>query len=350
MIPFQKLDFSTFKQSFINDEVSIIMNKIKEMYLFKYVYTFDEFVTYVKSSLSEHKKQLFNDFFIHQALYKLMPLTEYDVDNFTHFIYDKFNIPGYIRFVYDYYVFQPIQYDIHALMYYRTGEYLANSFTSSLSLSDFLNSKYSIDKTTEKEPHAYTFDYHYYNQRDEFMYVGIIDGVYNTYTRVLNTVFKIREKRNKEIIKKRELGLPSFKGATCLTKDKSYLCKVLTSLNIPCNLTSKEDLCETIQKWLLMNEKYSIGSKKLTYMIIPSNHAQYPFPYNLEDRMLMIQQKLKSLLSKDVIPQIQKKQINKKSTIVTYTFKVSSTSDTIQTALKDMGFKQHNNVFTYIVE
>ena len=39
-------------------------------------------------------------------------------------------------------------------------------------------------------------------------------------------------------------------------------------------------------------EKYSEGIDKKTYVIIPSNHPIYPFPYNLEDRVEFLKSKI----------------------------------------------------------
>jgi hypothetical protein len=44
---------------------------------------------------------------------------------------------------------------------------------------------------------------------------------------------------------------------------------------------------------LLYLEKYSVGKDKKTYMMIPSNHPIYKFPYNLEDRLDFIKKRIK---------------------------------------------------------
>ena len=38
-----------------------------------------------------------------------------------------------------------------------------------------------------------------------------------------------------------------------------------------------------IKNTLLDYEKYSTGKDKMTYVMIPANHPEYRFPYNLED-------------------------------------------------------------------
>ena len=56
------------------------------------------------------------------------------------------------------------------------------------------------------------------------------------------------------------------------------------------------EVCDAIEKKLLEKEKYSTDKdkNKVTYIRIPSNHPKYPFPYNLEDRVKSIVNKIRS--------------------------------------------------------
>ena len=53
------------------------------------------------------------------------------------------------------------------------------------------------------------------------------------------------------------------------------------------NKLTRENICLEIRDKLLYLEKYSTSSdkNKMTYVMIPSNHPVYQFPYNLEDRV-----------------------------------------------------------------
>ena len=68
----------------------------------------------------------------------------------------------------------------------------------------------------------------YYDDRKEFKFIGIIDKETNRRkskrVEEIKDVFKIREKRDKVLDKKRGTGIPSLKGAVCATsKQKEYL-------------------------------------------------------------------------------------------------------------------------------
>jgi hypothetical protein len=47
---------------------------------------------------------------------------------------------------------------------------------------------------------------------------------------------------------------------------------------------------------MLLLEKYATDKdkNKMTYVMVPSNHPLYPFPYNLEDRIKFVTDKLKN--------------------------------------------------------
>lgn len=55
-----------------------------------------------------------------------------------------------------------------------------------------------------------------------------------------------------------------------------------------------DEIRKYILNLLLLLEKYSFDIEKKTFIIIPSNHEKYPFPYNLEDRINAIKYKIES--------------------------------------------------------
>ena len=195
-------------------------------------------------------------------------------------------------------------------MYYRTS--FDKQITRELSLYSYLknttdynkhkNTKNTGQTTSKNEIVVYNFDstMEYYDNRDEYEYVGIIDKEIsrrkNKLPEEIKDVFKIRERRAKILDKKRGTGIPSLKGAVCSTsKSKEYLEKIAEKLSINFeNYETREDICGSIKKEMLLKEKYSTGKNKMTYIMIPANHPEYPFPYNLEDRVEYIIDEIKS--------------------------------------------------------
>jgi predicted GH43/DUF377 family glycosyl hydrolase len=81
------------------------------------------------------------------------------------------------------------------------------------------------------------------------------------------------------------------------SKNKKYLEDIAKDLGI----TSKNDgtrtaICDQIKNKMMFLEKHGTkkNKNKITYVMIPANHAIYPFPYNLEDRVEFIQEKIKT--------------------------------------------------------
>ena len=54
---------------------------------------------------------------------------------------------------------------------------------------------------------------------------------------------------------------------------------------------TRNDICQKIRERLIFLEKYSIDNK--TYLIVPKNHSEFEFPFNLKDRVEYIKNKLK---------------------------------------------------------
>src|SRR5207237_897023 len=59
---------------------------------------------------------------------------------------------------------------------------------------------------------------------------------------------------------------------------------------------ARVDVCNKIKETMLNLEKYAKGKDKKTYVMIPENHTVYPFPYNLEDRVDYVIDKLKNFI------------------------------------------------------
>mgnify|MGYP001182436900 CR=1 FL=1 len=139
----------------------------------------------------------------------------------------------------------------------------------------------------------------YYDTKNEAKYVGIIDkpiGRKKTLKQEMDDIFKIREQKSKYTNKKRGTGIPSLKGSVCFSsKDKKYLIKVAKAIGLTnFNTDTRTHICEAIRLRMLYLEKYSTNKddNKLTWLIIPYNHPEYPFPLNLEDRIEKITDQL----------------------------------------------------------
>ena len=306
------LDYSTFTNALARNEIEYSKRRIKEMYLKKYVYTIGNVIDYVRNSYSEEKRELFDEFFVFKALDELIPVTENDFNNYRDTILDKFNRSGYLIYRNKYYIFQPFDQNEDVPMYYRTS--YDKQITQKLSLYNYLRNteKYSKYKGTKiaadstssvrEEYIAYNFDatMDYYDNRDESKYVGIIDKELSRrkskQAEELRDVFKIRERRAKVLDKKRGTGIPSLKGAVCSTsKNKEYLENIANTLGVTFEFNeTRDDICNKIRDRMLHLEKYSTGKNKVTYVMIPANHSKYKFPYNLEDRVEFILDRIKS--------------------------------------------------------
>lgn len=312
-IPVNMLDYTTFTQKLARDEIENIKDKIKEMYLFKYIYTLDEIMSYTKNSYVDEKRDMFDEFFVFKALDELIPLTENDFNNFNDVLIDKYNRPGYLIYRKKYYIFQPFDQPETVPMYYRTT--IEKRIPTRITLYDYFKSKNlkfteTKGETFVDEKPYYDFEsvMNYYDSREEYDYVGFIDKELsrrkNKRVEDLEDVFKLREKRPKILDKKRGTGITTLSGSVCFSsRSRKYLEKVVKKLDITIdkNMTRLE-ICNKIRDRLLELEKYSTGKNKFTYIMIPANHPDYPFPYNLEDRVEWIKN--------DIFDQIGKVDIN----------------------------------------
>lgn len=284
-----ELDYSTFTKGFARVEIDNAKKIVKELYLKGFVYELTDILSYVKKRYIDEKNDLFDEFFVFKALDELVPITENDFNNYGDKLVDKFGKLGYLIYVNKYYIFQSFSLISEIVpMYYRTT--FKETFSQHASLYNYIKHTYlKTVPTTQKQiktaeligKSEYEFDMDYYNNRDEYVYIGIIDKDEK------EEVFRIRKKRDKILEKKRGTGIPTLKGAVCsIAKHKSFLLKLIkeTKLKVETN-KSKIDICSNIKEQLLKMEKYATGKNKMTYIMIPKNHPIYPFPYNLEDRV-----------------------------------------------------------------
>lgn len=307
-----ELDYSTYNNSLASEEIEYAKSKIKEMYHLDSIYTLRDILKYVKKSYPIDKRDMFDDYYIYQALDELIPISGNDFNNFKDTLTDKYNRPGYLIYRRKYYIFQPFDENEELPMYYRRN--YRPIMYNRLSLKDYIQNttEYKKFKDSYKEESEedtatplfvsknYDFDsiQEYYDSREEFDYVGIIDQE-STRRKIRSTEeikdeFKIRAKRPKFLTKKRETGVPSFKGAVCKTsKDKQMLLNISEKINLNFKETNiRTEICDTIRDKLYDLEKYSTNKdkNKFTYLIIPANHPnpKYTFPLNLEDRIQYI--------------------------------------------------------------
>ena len=346
------IDYNTFNDELAKNEINLIKAKIKDLFRFKHVYTYNEILEEIKDSFIDHQSKLFEDYFLNQSLHDMMPINENDFNNYKDIIYDKYNRNGYLIQRGKYYIFQPFNENEDIPLYYRQIYNIEPE--NQVSLKNFVKKSFKKDYENEQQKKKieikkieYNFEdvMDYYNDREENFIVGIID----------KDQFKIREPIQKGLNIKRGTGIPTLKGAVCSTaKDKPYLMKLIKS--IPdidnteikkINSLTREQICEELKNKLLYLEKFSTtkdGNKK-TYVMIPFNHPTYEFPYNLEDRIKYIISNINKLVNYRV-DVLVKKQKNKYELEIKYD---TSFKDFIKN-LEEMGFTLKNNLLTITLD
>lgn len=347
-----ELDKSTFTTNLARTEIDYAKKKIKELFITGYVYNLKTITNYVADSYSKIKRDLFDDFFVQKALDELIPITENDFNNFKDIVYDKTRRAGYLIYLDGYYIYQPFDENENAPMNYRTS--YQYDYTSKLSLYNYLiNEKYDIATKIGSElemgiEHIDDYDFSnvldYYENRKEFDIVGIIDKETNKKkskrSEDINDIFKIREKRDKVLEKKRGTGIPSLKGAVCATsKEKDYLENLAKNIGIKKvgKEMTRNNICSLIKDKLIELEKYSKGKNKMTYIMVPSNHPTLKFPLNLEDRIEYIKSTTNKILSKNVN---FKEKTDSKTKSIELSFKLSTKPNTNDIEkLKKMGLE-----------
>ena len=99
------------------------------------------------------------------------------------------------------------------------------------------------------------------------------------------------------------------------SKDKDYLINLIKKLpNVSkdeikrIDKLTREDICNEIRNKLLYLEKYSTSkdNNKMTYVMIPINHRNLPFPFNLEDRIKHHIKKINQICERQVDVKVKK--------------------------------------------
>ena len=361
------INFNTFNDDLAKYEITLIKNRIKDLYRFNHVYRYNEILSNIKNSFLEHQAELFEDYFLDQALEDMMPRTENDFNNYKDTIYDKYNREGYLIQRGKYYIFQPFNENEDVPMYYR--ENLNFKQDNMVSLNNYTKQNFSKniskedDKPKEevKQEKGYNFEdtLDYYDEREENFIVGIIDMNTNKLASNETDLFKIRPPRAKVLDKKRGTGIPTFKGAVCSTsKDKEYLMKLIKKLpNISkseiarINIMTRENICMEIKEKLLYLEKYSTtkDDNKMTYMMIPYNHNTYPFPYNLEDRIKFTIKEINKLGGRNVDIIVKKQKDLNDNIIYELSFKNDKIFNNVIKEIEKIGFTLKKDIFSIIL-
>ena len=372
-----ELDYSTYNNALASEEIEYAKSKIKEMFRLEHQYTLRDILKYVKKSYPEDKRDMFDDFYVYQALDELIPITGNDFNNFHDTITDKFNRPGYLIYRNIYYIFQPFDENEELPMYYRRN--YRPVITNRLGLKDFIHNSaeyrlYKQKNQAELESEDalpivlsnqnYDFDsvQEYYDSRDEFEYVGIIDQE-SSKRKIrkpdeIKDEFKIRGRRPKVLTKKRETGIPSFKGAVCKTsKDKQFLIKIANKLGLKLKSNNiRSSICDQIRDKLYDLEKYSTSKdkNKMTYLIIPANHPIIPFPLNLEDRIKNILNEIKRKTRTAIEPKIevihQKDGRFEDIKYVSYKIEFDNNMDKFPNIMEEYGAKKSGKKWIIIVD
>lgn len=355
-----KLDYSTFTTTLAKNEIEFAKTQIKNMYRLQYTYKLPQIMEYVKQHYgSESKKDLFDEFFVFKALDELVPLSENDFNNFKDTVLDMYGREGYIIYRKDYYIFQPSNQNENVPMYYRSS-YVKNIFNT-LSLYNYIKNKEEFTKQNivtvdPDEKQIYDFDSvrEYYEQRPEYDIVGSIDkelGRKNLLNvNELPDTFKIRTQRDKVLTKKRGKGIPSLRGSVCkVSKQLEYLVGITNKLKIkiPKDI-SKAKICDMIQEKLLELEKYNTDG--ITYVIIPKNHPTFPFPYNLNDRVQIIQKKIKDVIRVDIKIKTEKKNLKDGKYLFKITIQNKPELKSYESFFKELGAKLKDNEYVITVD
>lgn len=362
-----EIDYNTFNDELAKYEIVLIKNKIRDLYRFKHVYLYNEILEEIKKSFLAHQADLFEEYFLDQALEDMMPKTENEFNNFKDTLYDKYNRSGYLIQRGKYFIFQPFNENEDVPMYYR--QELGIEQNNQVSLNNYVKQKYSgkikKEQVIEKEEKAeigYNFDdtLDYYDEREENFVVGIIDKNLNKLASDEPDLFKIRPPRAKILDKKRGTGIPTFKGAVCSTsKDKEYLMSLVKKIpNINkseiarIDGLTREQICKEIRDKLLYLEKYATSKdqNKMTYVMIPLDHPTYQFPYNLEDRIKYKIKQLNKLVGRSVDVVTKKKKDSNDRLVYEMSFSNDKFFSDYKSQIEKIGFKLQDKLWILIIE
>ena len=130
----ENLDYSTFTLDFAKNEIKNVKDLIKKLFKIKLVYIIDEIINNVKKQINN--LNLFDNFFVYQALNQLIPESENDFNNYNDLIYDKFNRAGYLIYINKFYIFQAFDLSEDTPLYYRSMYNI--NFFSNIGLYNYL--------------------------------------------------------------------------------------------------------------------------------------------------------------------------------------------------------------------
>ena len=325
-----KIDYSTFRIKYAINEIDFAKNKIKELYKIKYVYTLSSIIEYVKSALSSDQAQLYDDYFIYQALSQLLPISEDDFNKLSDVIYDRYNVSGYLIYRNVYYIFQPLNQPENVPLFYR--QVYQRDLINDLTMSNYLK-LFTLPKEEMIINEKTDYDTSYYDNKIENDVIGIIDIKDN------NEVFKIRRKLESINInsKKRGEGIVSAKGSTCEDKEKSEIVLFSKKLNLDVGKEdSRQKICNQIKEKLIELEKYN--KDDITYIIIPYNHPTLEFPLNIHDRKDSTLKKLK-----ESFPKVK---VSVETSKNKYVLTIKSEDEN----LRSLGFKKEGKEFIKVID
>ncbi len=365
-VAIKDIDKDTFNDNLAKTEIENVKQKLKDLFRFKHVFLYKEMLDIVKYSYSDFQQELFDEYFLDKALEDMMPKTENDFNNYKDTIYDKYNKPGYIIQRGKYYIFQPFDDNEKIPMFYRINyEIQTENLTP---VKNFVEKKYGVlaDVKVDKEEKVktkkeYDFDsvMDYYEKRDENFIVGIVSMNTNKLISESDDIFKVRPPLKKSADKKRGTGIYSLTGAVCATsKDKDTLLKTIKKLkdqvpDMPNQLNTRENMCDYIMRLLLFLEKYSTSKdgNKITYVMIPSNHKKFPFPYNLEDRIKQTLKNVNDIIKREydhVVKKDKNGSFENITNLPSYTIELKSNKYLIDNKkeLEKLGFTLDKNVFS----
>ena len=107
---------------------------------------------------------------------------------------------------------------------------------------------------------------------------------------------------------------------------------------------------------MLLLEKYGTNKNKdkMTYVMIPMDHPDYPFPYNLEDRVKSIKDKLNEQIKikLDISVKTEKKTTGEEKGYPSYliTIKDESKLKDFYKNLENLGFKKTKSEWSLLLE
>ena len=280
--------------------------------------------------MNSDQAQLYDDYFIYQALNQLLPISEDDFNKLSDVIYDRYNVPGYLIYRNVYYIFQPLNQPENVPLFYR--QVYQRDLINDLTMSNYLK-LFTLPKEEMIINEKTDYDTSYYDNKIENDVIGIIDIKDN------NEVFKIRRKLESNNInsKKRGEGIVSAKGSTCEDKEKSEIVLFSKKLNIDVGKDdSRQKICNQIKEKLIELEKYN--KDDTTYLIIPYNHPTLEFPLNIHDRKDSTLKKLK-----ESFPKV-------KAAVETSKNKYVLTIKSEDENLRSLGFKKEGKEFIKVID